>query len=133
MSWKSWKFWRITVLMISCFIAVQYVLYQWPSWTRVSIRAPLSAMPTDVEAGSRVVYGNWIGFTESQIEERIGTPTHRRAGHYGVPGVKYRFIYPDAVTATYVRTSGILYLSYCIDCGRLVCFRSDWFPSGTVF
>ena len=50
-----------------------------------------------------------------------------------MPGLKYTLTYPDAVSVTYVRPDGELYLSYCWEWGKWVCFRSDWMPEGWVF
>jgi hypothetical protein len=79
------------------------------------------------------VSGHFVGHTESSIVEQFGPPSARGEGHYAAPPVGYRLKYPDAITATYVRPSGVLYLSFCKERGQLVCFSSDWLPQGVVF
>jgi hypothetical protein len=100
---------------------------------RGAIRPSQDQLPNVIEAGKEPISGQFVGHTESSIVERFGLPSTRYRGHYGLPGVLAESKYPDAVTVTYKRPSGVLYLSYCWQWGTWVCFCSDWMPEGWAF
>jgi hypothetical protein len=110
-----------------------YLVAVWPSLTRKPVGPPQGELPQAVEGGLEPSSGQFVGHPEASIEEQFGPPTHRWQGHYGNPPVSYRMMYPDAITATYERATGTLYLSFCKEQGRLVCFSSDWVPTGWMF
>jgi hypothetical protein len=110
-----------------------YLVAVWPSLTRQPVGPPRGELPQGVEGGSEPASGRFVGHPEADIVGRFGLPTHRWRGHFGAPPVSYQRAYPDAVTATYERPAGALYLSYCEERGRLVCFSSEWLPAGWVF
>lgn len=114
-------------------VGLLFVMAMWPIWTRESVGPPGGELPHMVEGGQEPIAGQFVGYSESSIVEQFGPPSTRWKGHYGAPPLVYRWKYPDAVTATYIRPSGTLYLSYCRERGRVVCFRSDWMPAGAVF
>jgi hypothetical protein len=99
-----------------------YLVEAWPYLIRDPAGPPAGELPRSVE-----------GTTEAVIMERFGPPSHRWHGHYAAPPVGYRRVYPDAVTVTYVRPTGVLYLSFCEERGQGVCFTSHWIPEGWVF
>lgn len=123
----------ITLAILASIALAGYLVVVWPSLTREPVGLPRGELPPAVEGGPEPTSGQFVGHTETSIAERFGPPTYRWQGHYAAPPVSYQRTYPDAVTATYVRPTGTLYLSFCKVRGRLICFRSDWMPSGWVF
>ena len=121
------------LLLLGCVVGVLCCVYFWPMLTREAIGPPKGALPDSIEGGNDPVSGQWVGHVETDVVERFGPPSHRWSGHYAAPPVEYKRRYPDAVTLTYIRPAGILYLSFCRENGRLVCFSSDWLPEGWVF
>src|SRR5262245_36188325 len=123
----------VALAVLSCVALAGYLVAVWPSLTRESVGPPRGELPQVVEGGSQPFSGQFVGHPESSIMERFGPPTHRWEGHYGAPPVSYQRTYTDAITVTYERPTGTLYLSFCKEQGRLVCFSSDWMPTGWVF
>ena len=121
------------LLMLASVALGGWLVISWPWLTREPVGPPRSGLPQAVEGEREPVSGHFVGHTESSIVERFGPPSDRRDGHYAAPPVGYRLRYPDAITATYVRPSGVLYLSFCKERGQLVCFSSDWLPQGVAF
>lgn len=118
---------------IACVALAGYLVAVWPSLTRDPVGPPRGELSQVVEGGSEPTAGAFVGHPEANIAERFGPPTHRWRGHYGAPPLSYQRTYPEAVTAVYERPAGTLYLSFCEERGRLVCFGSDWLPAGWVF
>ena len=114
-------------------VLITWVTYVWPSLMREPVGPPRGELPQAVEGGSEPTSGQFLGHPESDIVERFGLPTHRWEGHYGAPPISYQRKYPNVITVTYERPTGTLYLSFCKEQGRLVCFRSAWMPAGWVF
>ncbi|HSQ58217.1 MAG TPA: hypothetical protein VLM40_21005, partial [Gemmata sp.] len=111
------------------------------SQLRELIGPPTHALPDSLDGpnGSKTSPEDWhqfdqqfIGHTEAAITTRFGPQTHRWEGMYGNPPVHYRMKYPDAVTAIYERPSGALYLAFCWEKDKLVCFSANWVPKGVV-
>jgi hypothetical protein len=126
--------WVVVVLamLVGC-VLTGYLATLWPWLTRGPIGPPRGELPRALEGGSEPISGQLVGQPQSSILGRFGPPTHRWEGHYGNPPVSYTRTYPDAVTVAYERPTGTLYLSFCKEEGRLVCFSSDWMPTGCVF
>lgn len=110
-----------------------YAILRYPAWTRTPVGAPVEGLPAAIEDGSEPTADRFVGHTEADIVSRFGPPTHSWSGHYGAPPLQFQHVYHDATTATYVRAGGVLYLSYCVEGGRRVCFTSHWMPEGCVF
>ena len=123
----------VVLAVLACVAMAGYLAAVWPSLTREPVGPPPSELPQVVDGGSKPTSGQFVGHPEASIVERFGPPNHHWQGHYGAPPVSYQRTYPDAITATYERSTGTLYLSFCEERGRLVCFRSDWMPTGYVF
>lgn len=84
--------------------------------------------------GRSVVSGEFVGQTRTTIEAKYGPPTNECKGHYGNPGYEYEKQHDPAITVTYVRGGGTLYLSFERNKqGEWVCFSSHWMPNGAVF
>jgi hypothetical protein len=126
--------WIAVVLIVLVGVGLtSYLLTQWPYVTRGPVSPPKGELPQVVEGGAEPTSGQFVGHPESSILQRFGPPTHQWQGHYGNPPVKYRRAYSDAITVVYERPTGILYLSFCKEGSRLVCFSSDWLPAGWAF
>lgn len=123
----------VILAVLACGGLAGYLIIVWPSLTREPVGPPRGELPQAVEGWPEPTSGQFVGHPESSIVERFGPPTHRWQGRYGAPRVSYRRTYPDAITATYKRPTGILYLSFCKEQGRLLCFSSDWLPEGWEF
>src|SRR5687768_14456479 len=89
-----------------------YVVLVWPMLTREPIDPPEGELPQSVVGAREPIAGQFVGHSESSIVERFGPPSHRWKGHYGAPPAGYKWRYLDAITATYVRPTGVLYLSF---------------------
>jgi hypothetical protein len=126
------RFGLVVLAALGAAIAIYLGAY-WPMLTRDPVGPPREMLPSSVEGGLEVIEGQFLGHTETDIVERFGPPSHRWEGHYGAPAIEIPRTYPDAITATYLRASGILYLSFCREGGQLVCFSSHWMPEGAVF
>jgi hypothetical protein len=132
--WAANKRSRIAVILaiLACVALAWYFVAVLPILMREPVGQPRGALPQAVEGGSEPTSGQFVGHHETSIVERFGPPSWRWEGHYGAPAESYERIYPDAITMTYERKTGTLFLSFCKERGRLVCFRSDWFPVGWV-
>lgn len=124
----AFVFAAIAVVALAC-----YLVTVWPYLTRERVGPPIGDLPQAVEGGTEPTSGQFVGHPEPSIVARFGRPTHRWRGHYGNPPTNYCRVYPDAFTLTYARPTGTLYLSFCEEQGRFVCFSSDWLPTGVVF
>lgn len=123
--------WRIAggvaIFLAGCVTGCLVAL--WPWMTRPPVGPPVGPMPQTLDGGLNPQQGDFVGFSETEIVERFGPPTHRWKGHFGLRSDSE---YPDAITATYILPAGILFLSFCEEGGRLVCFTSVWQPDGWV-
>jgi hypothetical protein len=119
--------------LVACVALTGYLATVWPWLTRGRLGPAPGELPPSVEDGPEPSSGRFVGHPEASIVERFGPSTARWQGHYGNPPMSYRRTYPDAVTVTYVRPMGTLYLSFCKEQGLLICFSSDWMPTGWVF
>jgi hypothetical protein len=130
---SKWRWTAVVLAVLVCVASAGYLATVWPSLIREPVGPPQCELPQVVEGGSEPISGQLVGQPESSIVEQFGPPTRRSEGHYGNPPVSYRRAYRDAITVTYVRPTGTLYLSFCTEQDRLVCFSSDWLPTGVVF
>ena len=74
------------------------------------------------------------GQTKEAIEAKYGKPTGESAGVFGLPDISYVKFHSRAITTTYIRFSGRLFLSFeQRQDGEWVCFDSLWCPNGVVF
>jgi hypothetical protein len=104
---------RRTAAILAALTTVALVMGICPWLARNEIGPPQAELPQTLEGGSELVSGQFIGHTEASIVERFGQPTHTWRGHYGNPPLSYRLKYLDAITTTYNRATGTLYLSFC--------------------
>jgi hypothetical protein len=118
-------------LLVSALLAVGMRFLS--RWLTERVGSPNGELPAAIEAGRKPVFGDFYGHTQASIIERFGLPSLRWEGHYGMPPLSYSERYPDAVTMTYRRPTGTLYLSFCLEKGEWVCFSSAWMPTGCVF
>jgi hypothetical protein len=112
-------------------------IFYWPCITRPYITAPHHSLPATVAGPSQSPFDSFesafIGHEEKSIVEHFGQPNARIKDHYGNPPLSYRRTYPEAYTTLYTCNSGTLYLSFCEQRGRWVCFRANWLPTGSAF
>jgi hypothetical protein len=123
----------VALAVLACVTLAGYLVVVWPSLMREPVDRPQGGLPQAVAGGLESTSGQFIGHTEASIVERFGPPTHRWRGHYGAPPASYQRTYPDAITVTYEGQTGTLYLSFCKEQRRFVCFSSDWLPAGWAF
>ncbi len=126
----------VVALLATIGIALSiHLVNSWQNTARKPVGVPVFELPElDVFDGEKKpVQGTLAGHAESKILERFGPPSDRWDGHFGCPPYDYSRQYPDAVTAVYIRPSGTLYLSFCQQEGRSVCFSSCWLPKGWAF
>ena len=85
--------------------------------------------------GGRTVVAvpKFIGQTREAIEAKYRKPSDYSAGHFGLPDISYVKQHSPAISATYMRFSGRLFLSFEQRQGEWVCFRSLWCPNGWDF
>jgi hypothetical protein len=86
-----------------------------------------------LDSGRAVVFGEYVGQTRESILQRFGPPSHEGEGYYGKPEVKWTKAHSPAITMTYVRSTGVLYLSFEEADGTWTCFESAWMPDGSQF
>ncbi len=79
------------------------------------------------------ISGEYVGETKTDLISRFGEPSHQWNGHYGSPSLEYARQHVSAITITYKRPNGVLYLSFEKKGDEWVCFRSNWMPNGCVF
>jgi hypothetical protein len=110
--------------------------FYWPWLTRPPIGPPKHALPDGVQGpiGERPpnFEDRFLGHGQDAIVARFGPPTHHFEGHYGCPPVSYKLEYPGAHTNVYAGPAGSLYLSFCRERGRWVCFSATWLEIGSV-
>jgi hypothetical protein len=95
---------------------------------RAVVAQPSGDLPGTIDGGSEPVHGQFEGHNKTRIVERFGLPTEQWEGHYGNPPASYKRQYAGAIALVYRRTSGSLYLFFCLQEGDWVCFSSDWLP-----
>jgi hypothetical protein len=128
------RIWAAAVLTaILCWALAYCWLSIWPYLSRAAIGPPHGELPQTLDCIERSTEELFVGHLESRIVQQFGLPTQRWEGHYGNPPVRYCRTYPDAITFTYERPTGTLFLSFCREGPKLVCFSSDWLPSGWAF
>jgi hypothetical protein len=127
---RQWT--AVALLLLTCVGFVTFVV-RLRATSREPVGPPNGDLPNAIEGGPEPAFGQFVGHSESSIVVRFGPPSNRWKGHYAAPPISYRLKYPDAITATFVRPSGVLYLSFCREEGRLVCFSSAWMPEGWAF
>jgi hypothetical protein len=86
-----------------------------------------------LDSGRSSVADEYLGQTKVEFIRRHGRPSRQWAGHYGCPRLDYAKQHPSAVTLTYRRWTGTLYLSFEQVGGEWRCFSSHWMPDGSVF
>jgi hypothetical protein len=132
----------VTVPLILCVGVAGCVAFYWPWIVRAPVGPARQPLPYTIEGPissesdplSWVEFGQrFIGHTEASIIERFGPPTDTWKGHYGLPRMRERQAYPEAVTHVYQRPSGRMYLSYCREKGKSVCFSATWLSEGSMF
>jgi hypothetical protein len=141
--YRSFFRWLTPILAVGCVLATSCVLlFAWPSFTRQPVGPARATLPETVEgpAPSESDPDVWyefgrsfVGYTKADITERFGPPTDTWRGHYGRPRLSKVRTYPEAVTLVYQRASGSLYLSFCCEKGRWVCFSAQWMTKDSVF
>lgn len=99
----------------------------------ISIYAIRGNVFDPLDGGRTPVQGQFVGQTRAAIEAKYGKPTDEWTGHYGNPPVSYAEQHSPAISTTYQRFGGTLYLSFEPRQGEWVCFSSDWLPNGCVF
>lgn len=110
--------------------------WPWLTRTRVEARHPL---PASIERRT-LSATEWhdlekcfIGHSEEAISTRFGRPQIEFNGPYGMPPVEERRTYPEARTRVYVANGGQLYVAFCRQRGKWVCYTAAWLPTGASF
>lgn len=114
------------------------VVFYWPWITRPRVGPSQGSLPASLEGGTEPsefleFQDRFLGHTEADVLARFGPPneTLRADGpHTALFDVRK---YPEAHTAVYTQKGGRLYLSFCKQRGRWVCFAAVWQPLGWVF
>ena len=119
--WKRWR--RTTAVWAGLGLAVLLAL------TVKFYRNPFDPL----DAGRWPVSGQYVGQTKTSLHDRFGPPSHEREGYYGNPEADYARQHSPSVTATYIRSTGVLHLGFESVDGVWVCYSSDWMPSGWGF
>jgi hypothetical protein len=83
-----------------------------------------------IDRGKSVATDEYVGQTKASIVAQYGQPTCQWAGHYGQPPEDYVKQHDPAVSCTYTRATGALYISFEQKGGQWVCFSSHWVPNG---
>lgn len=108
-----------------------------PWIVRAKIPSPREPLPPSVVCPTTGQFGafesRFIGHEDVDIVAQFGTPTARINGHYGNPPLTEKRTYPEAFTFVYAGSTGSLYLSFCNQRGRWVCFSASWLPEGAAF
>lgn len=129
----------LTIALPTIFVTggVFCLVFYWPWITRPSVGPPRHALPHSIEGRSidslAGFDAQFIGHSQEVITTQFGPPTTKFSGHYGNPPLDYRRTYPEAHTHVYTTPAGSLYLSFCQQRGRWVCFAANWLPEGAVF
>jgi hypothetical protein len=109
----------VTVLSLAAFFALTVKFY----------RNPFDPM----DSGRSPVEGEYVHQTREAILSRFGTPSHQWQGYYGNPDLSYTSTHSPSITMTYIRPTGVLYLSFEEVNGEWICYSSHWMPDGWVF
>jgi hypothetical protein len=129
----------VTVPLILCAGVAGCVVFYWPWITRPRIGSPQHPLPYAIECPAEPSFARrdfeeqFIGHEEKDVLARFGAPAERFNGHYGAAPVAERRKYPEAHTAVLAGHGGRLYLSFCQQRGRWVCFAASWLPEGAAF
>lgn len=116
---------RILIAVVAIFVAFA---------AAVTIYAVRGNIFDPLDRGRSVVSGEFVGQKRAAIEAKYGPPSGECKGHYGNPGYEYEKQHDPAITLTYIRGGGSLYLSFEQNKqGEWVCFSSHWMPNGAVF
>ncbi len=131
---RHWKK-ALTIVAFGLLVAavVAVVLWQGIEAPREPIRPPAGELPDQIEGEDQSIHDKFVGHSKSSIMGRFGPPTEEYNGWYGYPMVEISRKYPDAVTLTYKKPAGILYLCFSIENREWVCFSSTWHPEGWRF
>jgi hypothetical protein len=86
-----------------------------------------------LDGGMMVVQNHYAGWTKGDVIGHLGPPSTHSDGHSGDPPLDYARQHSPAITFTYFRPAGTLYLSFEQVNGEWVCFSSDWLPKGAAF
>jgi hypothetical protein len=86
-----------------------------------------------IDRGHDMVRSEYIGRTKASILEQYGPPTQESSGYYVPRNVQYTKQHEPAVSMTYVRARGVLYLAFEQKGDYWVCFSSTWMPNGMEF
>lgn len=117
--------------------AVFCVVFYSPWILRQEIPTASHSLPESVVCPTSTSFdgfeSRFIGHKDDAIAAQFGPPTERINGHYGNPPVSVQRMYPEAFTYVYTSSTGSLYLSFCQQRGRWVCFRASWLPEGSAF
>jgi hypothetical protein len=70
---------------------------------------------------------------ERQIIEKLGRPTSRFNGHYGLAPKSWADAHPNCETLTYQKPNGTLYVTVEPKGGERVGLCSQWLPAGGAF
>jgi hypothetical protein len=108
-----------------------------PWITRARIPSPRHSLPPGTACPTATPFegfeSRFIGHEDVDIVAQFGPPTGCINGHYGSPPMSVKRTYPEAFTYVYTSSSGSLYLSFCNQRGRWVCFVASWLPEGAAF
>jgi hypothetical protein len=127
----------VAVPLILCGGVTFCVVFYWPWITRPRITwqhpLPRSLEPGAASSDWRAFEERFIGHEEKDVIARFGPPAERFNGQYGAPQVSEQRKYPEAHTLVLVGKGGRLYLSFCQQRGRWVCFSAGWLPDGASY
>src|SRR5262245_3863443 len=78
-----------------------------------------------MDSGREPVTGEYLHRTMDSVQGQFGSPSHQWHGHYGSPSDDYTKQHKPSITMTYIRSTGILYLSFEQVGDDWVCYSSD--------
>jgi len=77
--------------------------------------------------------GPCLGLTESQLVGRLGRPSERWPGSFGLPSVQLLAGHKHIETMAWQRVSGTFFASASDESGARVCFDASWLHRGAVY
>jgi hypothetical protein len=86
-----------------------------------------------IDRGKLPIADEYLGKTKTFLIWKYGSPSKEWSGHYANPPTDYIEQHKPAITISYERFTGVLYVSFERKGDEWICFSSHWLPKGWAF